>query len=154
VGHRGAADSLQEILQGLVHRPALHGGARQAIEVAQHLRAICVQLIIQLSPATQLAQEQAQPPPDQEPLGVDHQRGEAGIVDLVDPGIELGEEVAHGPHQDRTDPQRRPRLSRRCATWPRIKARVNWLTSWIRALSRWYSCTHVRTSSRRSWGTY
>ena len=54
----GAAPVPQEVLQGLVHRPAVLGRARQAIEVGQHLRAVAVELVIQLSPAAQLAQEQ------------------------------------------------------------------------------------------------
>ena len=128
-------------------------GARQAIEVAQHLRAVRVELVIQLAPALQLAQEQAQPPPHQEPLVVDHHRQEPRVVDFVDPGVEIGEEVANGLNQDGADVQRRPRRRFWCGTCPLIRARLNWLTSWIRVLRRWDSCTHFRTSSSRSWGT-
>src|SRR5262249_57499238 len=59
-----------------------------------------------------------------------------------------------GPGQDGADGQRRPRRSRRCRTWPRTRAKVNWLTSSMRVLRRRYSCTHAWTSASRSWGTY
>ncbi len=42
------ADFLQEVLQGLVHGPAVLRGARQAIEVGQHFRSVGVELEIQL----------------------------------------------------------------------------------------------------------
>ncbi len=45
-GDGSAADFLQEVFQGLVHRPAVLRRARQAIEVPQHLRPICVQLVM------------------------------------------------------------------------------------------------------------
>ena len=82
---------------------------RQAVEVGQHLRAVAVELVVELPPTSQLAEEQAQPPPHQEPLVIDHQRQEPRIVNLVDPGVQFGEEMAHGPGQDRADVQCRPR---------------------------------------------
>src|SRR5262249_52208353 len=123
-----------------------------AVEVVQHRRAAAAELVIELAPAAQLADEEHQPVPDQEPLVIGHQGEEAGIVDRVDPGVQIGEEMAHGLGQDVADVQLRPRR-RRSWTWPWTRARVNWLISWVRALRRLCSCTHVRTSSSRSWGT-
>ncbi len=107
-GDGRCASPLQEILQGLVHWPAVLCGLRQAIEVVQHLGAVGIQLVVQLSSAAQFAQEQAQPPPHQKPLVVDHQGEEPGIWDLIDPGVQVGKEVANSLGQNRADLQRRP----------------------------------------------
>src|SRR5262249_33366300 len=107
-----------------------------------------------LPACAQLAQEQHQPEPDQEVLVVDHPRREARVLDLAYPGGQLGQEVAHGAGQDGADVQGRPPRRRRWGTRPRARARVIWLTSHSSALRRRYAATHVRPSSRRSWGTY
>ena len=101
--HAGDAAAAQEIVQGIVDRPRLLLRARQAVEIIQHVGAIGVALEIQLPATAQFAEEQRQPPPQQEAFVVNDKGLEARIGDLVDPVVELGEEVAYGQGEDGAD---------------------------------------------------
>jgi hypothetical protein len=113
-----------------------------AVEVGQDLGAIGVELVVELAAAAQLAREQHDPQPQEEMLVVDDVGQETRVLDVIDPGVEVGEEVADGAGEEGADVQGRPFLRWRSRTWFLTRARVNWLTSRSRPLRRWYSVTH------------
>lgn len=123
-GHWVSAHPAQEVVQGLIHRPALLVGLRQAIEIGQHGRAIGVQLVVQLPATAQLAQEQPQAPPQQEALVIDDEGGVARIGDGAQPLVELSKEMADRLDEPRADGKGRPRRRWRCWTWVRTRARL------------------------------
>ena len=75
--HAGDAAAAQEIVQGIVDRPRLLLRARQAVEIIQHVGAVGVALGIQLPATAQFAEEQRQPPPQQETFVVNDKGLEA-----------------------------------------------------------------------------
>ena len=86
----------QEMIQGIVHRPRLLLGLRQAVQIVQHLCAAGIEVEIQLPATTELEQIETEPPPDEETLMVDDEGQEAAIGHAVQPLIELRPEVADG----------------------------------------------------------
>src|SRR5207237_6718223 len=100
-------------------------GARQAIEVGQHAGAIGVQFEVELPTAAQLEQIQRNAPPRQEAALVDDAVLVARVGKTIQPGIEVGIEVANGLDQGLTDAQGRPALRFWCRLWVRIKATLS-----------------------------
>lgn len=88
------------------------GGARQAIEVVQDLGPAGLQFEVQLPAAGQLQQVQQQAPPDQKARGVGASVLVTRIGQLLEPVVELGEEVAYGLDKGLAQDQGRPFLRR------------------------------------------
>src|SRR5205814_8436861 len=93
------------------------------------LGAVGVQLVVELAAAAEFEQEQAQPPPQQETFVVDDKGEETRVLDGVDPGVDFGEEVANGLHEDGADVQGRPRRRCRWRLWVWTRARLSWVIS-------------------------
>ena len=82
--------------------------AGQAVEVTQHLGARLTQLEVDLAARAELAQEEEEADPEKETAVVAHPLRIAKVGEGVEPTVEVGEEVADGADQDRSDPQSRP----------------------------------------------
>jgi hypothetical protein len=109
-GQRFTAQLGQVVVQGLVHRHGRLLGAGQAVEVIRHSGAGLAQLEVDLAAAAELAQEEEQADPQQEAAVVDQAVGVALVGEVIQPVVELGEEVADGADQGGADGQGRPRL--------------------------------------------
>jgi hypothetical protein len=66
-----------------------------------------------LPAAAQPQSEDEQRQPEEEAVGIDHEGLEAGVGDLVQPGVEFGEEVPQGADEDPAQLQDLP-ARRRC----------------------------------------
>ncbi len=86
-------------------------GLGQTVEVGQHRGAAVAQVIIELTAGAQLEQVQGQPPPGQEACGVGASLRDARVGETVEPGVELGEEVADGLDEGPAGDYGRPALS-------------------------------------------
>ena len=111
-----------EVVEGVVDRQRRLLGLGQAVEVGQDRRAAVTQLKIELAAAAELKQVQAQPPPGQETRGVGASLLDARVGQAVEPGVELGEEVAGGLDQGAAGDQGRPALSFRFRALARSRA--------------------------------
>ena len=118
----------QEVIQCVVDRPAVHPGAGQAVEVLQRA-AVGGQLGVQSPAAAQAEEEKGDAPPGHEARGVDDHRLESAIGQLVEPVVEVGEEVPDGACQQGGQLQGRPFLRLRAVVCVVTRARVNWLIS-------------------------
>jgi hypothetical protein len=111
-----------KVVQGVVNRQGRLLGLGQAVEVAQHRRAAVAQLVVELAAGAELEQVQAQPPPGQEAPGVGAGVLQARVGESVQPGVEIGEEMADGLDQGAAGDQGRPALSFRERALARSRA--------------------------------
>jgi len=88
------ADMTDKMIQGFVHRQRLLTAAGRPIDVFEDMRFGIAQLAVELAAAAELAAEQQQAPPHEELLVVLDEGQEAGVGQLLEPGIESGPEVA------------------------------------------------------------
>src|SRR5262249_51941492 len=110
-------------------------------------------LEVELAAGAELEQVQAQAPPGQEAGGVEAGRLQPRIGQAVQPGVQLGEEVADGLGPGGAGDQARPAFSFSSRARARSRATVSWWISWRRALRRLCSASHERTSGSKSLGT-
>jgi hypothetical protein len=103
----------EEMVQGAMDRPAVLVGAGQTIEVVQDVGPVGLQFEVQLPAAVQLQEIQEQTPPDEKASGVSAGVLVAGIGQVLEPVVELGEEVADGLDEGLAEDQGRP-FWRRC----------------------------------------
>src|SRR5689334_5391195 len=141
------------MVEGVVNGQGGLLGLGQAVEVDQHLCAGVTQFVIELATRAQLQQIQVKPPPGQEAFVVGTGVLHACVGEAVEPGVEVGEEVAGGLYQGPAGDQGRPALSLRCRARARSRATVSRWISWSRLLRRLCSASHERTSGRSSLGT-
>src|SRR5215468_10609243 len=100
------------------------GGARQAVEVVQNVRAPGIELEVELAAAAELGQVQPQAPPGQKACLVKDEIGVACVGQVV----ELGEKVMDGLDESAGHDQGRPAWRRLCWAWRCTRAR---LRAWI-----------------------
>ena len=149
----GSLTMFQEVIDGVGDRQGLLVGRGQAVEIGQEAQLQVAQVKINLPAAAQAQGEEEQRQPEQEAAGIDHEGLEAGVGHLVQPGVELGEEVAQGADEDRAQLQDLPARRRCWVVWVRTRARLSWEISRIRPLRRRYSFCHCWTWGSRAWGT-
>src|SRR5207302_905666 len=128
-------------------------GVGQAIEVGQDLRPAVAEVEVELAARAQLEQVEGKAPPGEEARRVGAGVRQTRIGEAVEPGVEVGEEVAHGLGQGAAGDQGRPALSFSRRARARSSATDSWWISWSRALRRLCSASHVRTSGSRPLGT-
>jgi hypothetical protein len=144
---------LDEVIEGVVDRQRRLLRVRQAIEVSQHARSAVAQFKIELAAGTELEQIQSESPPGEEACGVGAGLRDARIGQLIEPGVERGEEMADGLDQGAAGDQGPPALSFRSRARARSSATVSWWISWRSCLRRLCSASHVRTSGSSCLGT-
>ena len=81
------------------------------LRLASTWAAAVAQVIIELAAGAELQQVQGEAPPGQEARGVGAGLRDARVGEAVEPGVELGEEVADGLDQGAAGDQGRPALS-------------------------------------------
>ena len=101
----------EKVIQGVMYRQGGLLGVGQAIEIGQYVRSAVAEIEVQLAAGTELEQVQGQPPPGEEAGGVGAFLLDAAVRKVVEPGVELGEEMADGLHQGAAGNQGRPSLS-------------------------------------------
>jgi hypothetical protein len=97
-------------------------GLGQPVEVGEHRGTRIAQLEIELAAGTQLQQVELQAPPGQEAAVVGAGVLDPAVGEAVQPGVEVGEEVANGLDQGPPDDQVRPALSFRKRALARSRA--------------------------------
>jgi len=149
----GPLTMFQEMIHGVGDRQGLLVGRGQAVEIGQEAQLQVAQVKVNLPAAAQPQREDEQRQPEQEAAGVFHEGLEAGVRDLVQPGVELGEEVAQGADEDPAQLQDLPARRRCWVVCVFTRARLRREISPIRRLRRRYSFCHCWTWGSRACGT-
>lgn len=98
----------QEVIDRVGDRQGLLGGSRQAVNISQEAQLQVAQVKVDLPAAAQAQGEDEHRQPKQEAAVVFDEGLEAGVGHRVQPGVELGEEVAQGADEERPQLQDLP----------------------------------------------
>jgi len=98
----------REVVQGVMGGRRRLRGPGQAVEVGEHPGAAVAQAVVGLAARAQLEQVQRQPPPGEGAGGVGARPGEARVGGAVEPGVDVGEEMAGGLGPGAAGDQGRP----------------------------------------------
>ena len=109
----GQFDVADEVVEGVVDGAGVLMGPSEAVEVGQNASAAGVEVEVELAAAAELEEVQGDAPPGEEASGVGASLLDAGVGEAVEPGIEVGEEVADGLDEGVAGDQGRPALSLR-----------------------------------------
>ena len=100
-------------------------GLGQAVEVGQDRSAAVAQLKIELTAGAELEQVQAGPPPGEKAREVSAGVRVARVGEAIEPGVEVGKEMAGGLDQGLAGDHGRPAFRRRCRACVRTTARLS-----------------------------
>jgi hypothetical protein len=103
---------LQEVVEGIVDRPCVEVCLGQAVEVGEDLGAAGVEVVVELATAAELEEVKTDSPPGEEACGIGNGVGDAAVRELVEPAVEVGEEVANRLDEGLPGDQGRPALRR------------------------------------------
>ena len=113
--------------EGFGDRQGILVGAGQEVEIMEHGAFQIAQVIIGGAAAAQGQAKKQQAPPAQKTAVIIDQRLLTSIGQLVQPGGQMGEEVADGSEESPGQGYDLPRRRRRAVTWDRIRARDSWV---------------------------
>jgi hypothetical protein len=97
-----------EVVEGVVNRACVVVGLGEPIEVGQYLGADTGKFEVELPPAAELEQVQADPPPGHESCGIRDRLLVARIHEAVEFRVEVGKKVANGLNKCLARDQSRP----------------------------------------------
>lgn len=143
----------QEMVRGVGDRQAGLVGGGQAVEIVQEAALRVTQGKVDLAATAQAQGEDPQRQPEQGTAVILDEGLETGVGHLVQPGVELGEEVAQRADEGRAQLQDLPARRRWWGVWVWTRARLSWETSARRRLSRRYSSCPCWTWGSRARGT-
>src|SRR5262249_20702868 len=110
-------DVADEVVERVVDGAGGVVRASQAGEGVEHAGAMGIEVVVELPPTAELKQVQSDAPPSQETGLVGNGLGVAAIGKLLQPVVQVREEVSDGLGQRLASDQGRPALRRTCRTW-------------------------------------